>query len=39
LEGKLRLALWNIAAIIAIGVSVVFVAPLFISAENKRSLG
>jgi AsmA protein len=37
LEGKLRLALWSLAAIIAIGVAVVFVAPLFISAEDVRN--
>jgi AsmA protein len=33
----LRLALWSLAAIIAIGVAVVFIAPLFISAEDVRS--
>jgi AsmA protein len=33
----LRLALWSLAAIIAIGVAVVFVAPLFISAEDVRN--
>jgi AsmA protein len=37
LEGKLRLALWSLAAVIAIGVAVVFVAPLFISAEDVRN--
>jgi AsmA protein len=36
LEGKLRLAFWSLAAIIAIGVGLVFVAPLFISAEDVR---
>jgi AsmA protein len=33
----LRLALWSLAAIIAIGVVVVFVAPLLISAEDVRN--
>ena len=33
----MRLALWSLAAIIAIGVAVVFVAPLFISAEDVRN--
>jgi AsmA protein len=33
----LRLALWSLAAIIAVGVAVVFVAPLFISAEDVRN--
>jgi AsmA protein len=33
----LRLALWSLAAIIAIGVAVVFIAPLFISAEDVRN--
>jgi AsmA protein len=33
----LRLALWSLAAIIAIGVAVVFIAPLLISAEDVRS--
>jgi AsmA protein len=37
LEGKLRLALWSLAAVIALGVAVVFVAPLFISAEDVRN--
>jgi hypothetical protein len=37
LEGKLRLALWSLAAVIAIGVAVVFVSPLFISAEDVRN--
>ena len=33
----MRLALWSLAAIIAVGVAVVFVAPLFISAEDVRN--
>jgi len=33
----LRIALWSLAAIIGIGVAVVFVAPLFISAEDVRN--
>jgi AsmA protein len=33
----LRLALWSLAAIIAVGLAVVFVAPLFISAEDVRN--
>ena len=33
----MRLALWSLAAIIAIGVAVVFVAPLLISAEDVRN--
>ena len=33
----MRLALWSLAAIIAIGLAVVFVAPLFISAEDVRN--
>ena len=33
----MRLALWSLAAIIGIGVAVVFVAPLFISAEDVRN--
>jgi AsmA protein len=33
----LRLALWSLAAIIAIGVAAVFIAPLFISAEDVRN--
>jgi AsmA protein len=33
----LRLALWSLAAIIGIGLAVVFVAPLFISAEDVRN--
>ena len=33
----MRLALWSLAAIIAIGVAVVFIAPLFISAEDVRN--
>ena len=33
----MRLALWSLAAIIAIGVVVVFVAPLLISAEDVRN--
>ena len=33
----MRLALWSLAAIIAIGVAVVFVAPLFLSAEDVRN--
>lgn len=32
----MRLALWSLAAVIAVGVAVVFVAPLFISAEDVR---
>jgi AsmA protein len=37
LEGKLRLALWSLAAIVVIGVAAVLVAPLFISAEDVRN--
>ena len=37
LEGKLRLALWSLAAIVIIGVAAVLVAPLFISAEDVRN--
>ena len=33
----MRIALWSLAAIIGIGVAVVFVAPLFISAEDVRN--
>ncbi|HEY6656609.1 MAG TPA: AsmA family protein, partial [Methyloceanibacter sp.] len=33
----MRLALWSLAAVIAIGVAVVFVSPLFISAEDVRN--
>jgi AsmA protein len=33
----LRLALWSLAAIIAIGVAIVVVAPLFISADDVRN--
>jgi AsmA protein len=33
----LRLALWSLAAVIAIGVAAVFIAPLFISAEDVRN--
>ena len=33
----MRLALWSLAAIIGVGVAVVFVAPLFISAEDVRN--
>jgi AsmA protein len=37
LEVKLRLAFWSLAAIVAIGVGLIFVAPLFISAEDVRN--
>ena len=37
LEGKLRIAFWSLAATIAIGAAIVFVAPLFISAEDVRN--
>jgi len=37
LEGKLRLALWSLAAIVVIGIAAVLVAPLFISAEDVRN--
>jgi AsmA protein len=37
LEGKLRLALWSLAAVVVIGLGLVLVAPLFISAEDVRS--
>jgi AsmA protein len=37
LEAELRLALWSLAAVIAIGVAAVFIAPLFISAEDVRN--
>jgi AsmA protein len=37
LEGKLRLAFWGLAAIVAIGVGLFFVAPLFISTEDVRN--
>jgi uncharacterized protein involved in outer membrane biogenesis len=37
LEGKLRLALWSLAAIVVIGLAAVLVAPLFISAEDVRN--
>ncbi len=33
----MRLAFWSLAAIVAIGVGLVFVAPLFISAEDVRN--
>jgi AsmA protein len=33
----LRLAFWSLAAIVAIGVGLIFVAPLFISAEDVRN--
>ena len=33
----MRRALWGIAAVIIIGIVVVLVAPLFISAENVRN--
>jgi len=39
LEGRVRLALWSLAAIMAIGLAAVFVVPLFISAEDVRNLG
>jgi AsmA protein len=37
LEGKLRLALWSLAAIVVIGLAADLVAPLFISAEDVRN--
>ena len=33
----MRLALWSLAAIMAIGLAAVFVVPLFISAEDVRN--
>lgn len=33
----MRLALWSLAAIVVIGVAIVFVAPLYISAEEVRN--
>jgi AsmA protein len=33
----LRLALWSLAALVVVGAGVVFVAPLFISAEDVRN--
>jgi AsmA protein len=37
LEGKLRLALWSLAAIVVIGVAAILVVPLFVSAEDIRN--